>query len=644
MALPIGAVRAQIGLVDKTPSILVPPLPASYYPGAAWGDVDGDGWCDLYVTNYYGPNHLFLNRPAVFSPTTSPPRQLVDSTPAVLMDAMGHGEGAVFADFDNDGDADLYVVNAGGTPNRLFANLGGGAWADVSAGSGVDYAGIGEGCATADFDGDGDLDLFVLNYGATSAGELHRWFKNMGGLVFVDVTTASLALGPAPGGACAFCDYDLDGDVDLFVGNDGAANRLFENRGTLGFVNVTAAVGGAALADAAGGCFGVRWLDYDNDGDFDLYLSNSATFHGTSSTNRLFRNDPGPLGGRVLTLVTSGAEDTGSGMAVTGGDLDRDGTEDLAIANFGPNRVYLHAGSVLPFSMAPATWFSDPVGDTSSSATRCDFDHDGDLDVFFGGTTLFAFENVTTLTTGSITVASPERTVTARFLGDRSAPFEVPRDGHGTRARLLLRGSIVITVPTGGLPRPLQQVDGGSGYAQDAPECFWALPAPHGSLGVDGMQITWANGVAERLNGLPTPSAAALHERLTIHYPAGIATYGALAVASVPLSRSSTTDEFPPAQVGAANFAYAASTLTDGSLALLAVGVTPVSVPTPFGMLLVDPLLVLVAIATDGTAKWPLPLPADPAVAGLTLYSQCFVWDPAGAVRSSPGLSAVIQP
>jgi hypothetical protein len=61
-------------------------------------------------------------------------------------------------------------------------------------------------------------------------------------------------------------------------------------------------------------------------------------------------------------------------------------------------------------------------------------------------------------------------------------------------------------------------------------------------------------------------------------------------------------------------------------------------------MLLVDPLLVLVAIATDGTAKWPLPLPADPAVAGLTLYSQCFAWDPAGAVRSSPGLSAVIQP
>jgi hypothetical protein len=68
MALPIGAVRTQIGLVDKTTSILVPPLPASYYPGAAWGDVDGDGWCDLYVTNYYGPNHLFSEPPGRVHP------------------------------------------------------------------------------------------------------------------------------------------------------------------------------------------------------------------------------------------------------------------------------------------------------------------------------------------------------------------------------------------------------------------------------------------------------------------------------------------------------------------------------------------------------------------------------------------------
>jgi hypothetical protein len=194
------------------------------------------------------------------------------------------------------------------------------------------------------------------------------------------------------------------------------------------------------------------------------------------------------------------------------------------------------------------------------------------------------------------------------------------------------------------LPRALQQVDGGSGYAQDAPECFWALPAPHGSYLVDHLRITWANGVAERLTGLPTPTAPTLNERLTIHYPAGISYYGAVAVATVPLSRSSTTDEFPPAQVGAANFAFAASGLSDGSLAVLAVGFTPVSVPTPFGLLLVDPVLMLVAIATDGVAKWPLPLPADPAAAGATIYCQCFAWDSAGAVRSSAGLSAVIQP
>ncbi|MFY9340991.1 MAG: VCBS repeat-containing protein [Planctomycetota bacterium] len=647
IAFALACAPAQ-GLVDRTALILVPPLGPSYYPGAAWGDVDGDGWDDLYVTNYYGANHLFLNRPAGTVPVGGPTRQLVDSTPAVLMDPAGHGEGCVFADFDNDGDSDLYVVNAGGMPNRLFANLGGGAWANVSAGSGVDHAGIGEGCATADWDGDGDLDLFLLNYGATSAGELSRWYRNVGGLTFVDATPASLTLGPAPGGACAFADYDADGDLDLFVGNDGAANRLFQNNGTLGWANVTATVGGAALADTAGGCFGVRWLDHDRDGDLDLYVSNSATFSGSSATNRLFRNDPSPLlpGARVLTLVSSGAEDTGSGMAVTGGDIDRDGYEDLAIANFGTNKVYLGGpvGTLAPaFAPPPLAWFADPVGDTSSSATRCDFDHDGDLDVFFGGSTLFAFENRSVTTPAGLAVVPP-RTVAVRFRGDRIAPFEVPRDGHGTRARLFVRSPVVTSTLGGTFGRALQQIDGGSGYAQDAPECFWAVPAPYDTPILDRLQVTWANGRSEQLAGLPAPSAATPNQRLVVHYPAGISSYGALAVTSVPLNRSSTNNEFPTAQVGAANFALAASGVPDGAVGILAVGFAPTSVPTPFGTLLVDPVLTLVALAVDGIVKWPLPLPASPAAAGAVIYAQCFVFEPSGAVRTSPGLAAVVQP
>jgi hypothetical protein len=626
------------GLVDATPAVLVPPLPPSYYPGAAWGDANGDGWPDLYVTNYYGPNHLFVNMPGA---APGPARVLVDMTPPVLMDALGHGEGAVFADFDNDGDDDLYVVNAGGTPNKLYANLGG-TWADASAASGAAYAGIGEGCAVADWDLDGDLDLFVLNYGSTPMGETDRWFRNDGGLVFTDVTPMSMMHGPAPGGACAFADYDLDGDPDLFVGNDGAPNRLFENLGAGTFVDMTPMAGGAALADATGGCFGVRWIDHDADGDLDLYVSNSATFHGTSAVNHLFRNDIVPLGTKTFTLVTSGAEDTGSGMAVTGGDLDRDGAEDLALANFGPNKVFLKApaSTLLRFAPAPAAWFTDPFADTSSSATRCDFDRDGDLDVFFGGTVLYAFTNTGL---GPLAIAPSPYTLSVRFRGDRAAPFLVPRDGHGTRAQLVLGSGATTGTPA----RALQQVDGGSGYSQDAPECFWSIPPAAragGATPIHDLRIIWADGRPETLMTLPAPTAAAPHARATVHYPAGISFYGPVSLPSVRLVRSSTGTEFTPAQAGAPEFALAAPELADGTLGLLVVGFAPASIPTPFGTLLVDPLATLGAFAPAGVAKWALPIPADPSWVGATLHMQCFVVEPTGAVRSSPGMAAVIQP
>ncbi len=628
------AAPASAQLVDSTSSILVPPLPPSYYAGAAWGDVDGDGHPDLYVTNYFGPNHLFLNVPG---PLGGPARILVDMTPPVLMDPMGHGEGAVFADFDNDGDQDLYLVNAGGTPNHLFANLGSGMWADVTGPSGTGHPGIGEGCAVADWDKDGDLDLFVMNYGATPAGEADVWYRNEGGLVFTDATHTVMPHGISPGGACAFADYDLDGDPDLFVGNDGAPNHLFENLGGT-FVDATPMAGGSALADAAGGCFGVRWIDFDNDGDLDLYVSNSASFLGTSATNHMFRNNVIPLGSKTFTLVTNGAEDTGSGMSVTGGDLDRDGHEDLAMANFGVSKVYLKGpSSLLRFVTAPSAWFTDPFPtDSSSSATRCDFDRDGDLDVFLGGSVVQVFLNHGG---GAGAVTPSPYTLSVRFLGDRSAPFLVPRDGHGTRARLVLGGPFAPS-------RAMQQVDGGSGYSQDAPECFWSIPTARsgGPAVLDSLDITWADGRFEELMAMPAPTVAAPNQRLQVHYPAGIETYGTVAPTGVRLVRSSTGIEFTPAQAGAPEFALATPELADGSLGLLVIGFARASTATPVGTLLVDPVVVQSALGSGGAARWPLPIPADPSWVGATLHMQSFVMEPAGTVRISQGLSATIQP
>jgi hypothetical protein len=278
--------------------------------GVSWGDFDNDGDLDLYLAKYLGRNRLFRNLGSgVFEDITAPP-----------LDDPGDSRGAPWADFDNDGDLDLYVVNEG-SPNRLIRNEGGGIFVLDDASPALADAGSGVAAAWADYDGDGDQDLYLANYNSAN-----RLFENQGDGTFVDATDGTPLGDAGSAGGVAWGDYDNDGDLDLYLSNKNSANRLFRNDGDGAFTDVTS----QPLDDARWGS-GAAWADVDLDGDLDLYLA----VYGDS--NRLFCNYSTGL---FADATSPQLSESGHSTGVAWGDYDDDGDPDLYVCNANdPNKL-----------------------------------------------------------------------------------------------------------------------------------------------------------------------------------------------------------------------------------------------------------------------------------------------------------------
>ena len=268
------------------------------------------------------------------------------------------GAGAAWVDVDGDGDDDLYAVEATGC-NRLFLNEGSGTFVEVPGAAGADdCAGVAHGVGAADYDNDGDQDLFVTNYGQ------NRLFRNLSvensTLEFSDVTVAAGMNddGGHNSSSAVWGDYDGDGLLDLFVGNHSVfpitmgvscrADHLWHNEGDGTFTDVASATGVGLSGDLGkpGCALAGAWTDYDNDGDLDLIVQND--FGKVNSVgNRLFRNDgPDGTGGWIFSDQSSaaafGIEQAGMGIAI--GDLDRNGFFDYYMADRGSNELMYNNG------------------------------------------------------------------------------------------------------------------------------------------------------------------------------------------------------------------------------------------------------------------------------------------------------------
>jgi len=247
--------------------------------GQAWGDYDRDGWLDLFVTGNRDPSVLYRNN-------GDGSFEVSALTPQVALADVETG-GAVWADYDNDGWLDLYVLNHGA--NTLFHNDGGRGFTDVTERAGVGDAGKGTTATWGDFDGDSYLDLYVVNWSCfpecgdpniTREHDAARdtLYRNRGDGAFEDVTRLldyDLLLGA--GFSASFTDYDNDGDPDIYVVNDQFKNML----GNILWRNDGPGCGGWCFRDvsieAGARTFihgmGLAVGDYDNDLDLDFYFS-----------------------------------------------------------------------------------------------------------------------------------------------------------------------------------------------------------------------------------------------------------------------------------------------------------------------------------------------------------------------------------
>ncbi|MEM1177819.1 MAG: CRTAC1 family protein [Acidobacteriota bacterium] len=483
-----AAAEAQTIHHGPTPAFAAPPgAPSSAHTqapdyfgiGQGWGDLDGDNCPELYVTSGGGANTLWRNGcDGTFD----------DVTPSALAFTDRESAGVAFADYDNDGDLDVYVLHRGA--NSLLRNDGNWVFLDVTATAGVGDPGQGETAAWGDYDEDGDLDLYVVNwyfeYDENSPLNRDGFYRNDGDGTFTDVSswfdTPTLE---RPGFAASFVDYDNDGDLDLYVVNDKTqGNPLWRNNGAgcggWCFEDVSVATG----ADRPAWAMGIAIGDYDNDGDLDFYYSSIAEAvlleNQWSQGNHAF----------IERSIAAGVSPNATSWGTVFFDYDNDGLLDLYLATFNEdpgrtNRLYRNLGDGTFADVSDASGCDD--NRMSMGVAAGDYDGDGWVDLAVGnwGDGFELYRNQ--LGDGP---ASEGGGQWLRVRVEGGGPID--RDGLGTR----------VTLRTDDGRTQLRELRSGSSIgAGEEMVLHFGL----GGASITGLDVLWLDGTAESLP-IPAPN------------------------------------------------------------------------------------------------------------------------------------------
>jgi hypothetical protein len=594
-------------------------IQSQYSGGGAAGDFNRDGWMDFFaVSGGNARDHLYIN---------NGDGTFTDRATAWGMVTVHLGKGATAGDYNDDGWLDLYVTSAGpvgaqaGGHHKLYRNNGNNTFTEVAAAAGVNSTHPtkegGFGSAFGDYDLDGDLDLFVAGF-SSGFTPSSRLFRNDGDGTFTDVTIGINLWGGGSGGVSGFAPRfaDMNGDryPEILLVGDFGTSRLFRNNMDGTFTNVTNAWN--AGQDENG--MGTAFADFNNDGLFDWYVTSIYWPALGWTGNKLYLNTPSA----VLNEVSMASQcfDGGYGWGAVGVDFDHDGWVDIAETN-GDNGTgqFLFEQSYL--------WMSDGDGTFTESALALgldhtgagrgmlnfDYDNDGDQDVVI-------FVNFGTCTLWNNELAGTE-TAWLRVLLDTTSNDDLAPDGYGSVLSATVRSETI-----------WRHLYGGDNM-QSASEL-----SAHFGLGtadvVDELRVEWSNGMVTVLNDV------AVNQTITVSPPEDDGwTRVGLGIGG---------DDGVPQLRGAGQ-------LTAGSRVTLNVTngrpsstlhflFSPFLINAPFkGGVFVPDATFLVDFATDSSgawaigANWPNGLPA-----GTPIWFQGWQQDPSGLLGwiSTNGLRA----
>jgi hypothetical protein len=335
-------VAAAAGIAHSAPRFGTKENNSFAFNGAACGDVNGDGRWDLFLPSD-GRNFLYL---------AQADGSFVETAEGAGLATPDGGTGAVFFDYDNDGDQDLAVGHVddevGGTRLCLYTGDGKGHFRREELGLGAGTQSLATYSLTVlDFDGDGWLDLYACGYGVLAEEHNNSWieatngspnalFRNLGGKAFVDVAEELGVRGNSWSYASAAIDIDDDGDQDLYVANDYGTNRLYVNQYPNGFEDRASEYGITDQGNGMGACFG----DFTGNGSLDLYVSNMSSTAGNRILDRYQGDVPEEIyaslkkaaaGNTIFTRTSAGSFEK---MAKSAGGVGANWAWSPALADF----------------------------------------------------------------------------------------------------------------------------------------------------------------------------------------------------------------------------------------------------------------------------------------------------------------------
>ena len=494
-------------------------LPETLGAGGAFFDADNDGNLDIYLVNsgYWKESSSGDETPSALYRNSGDGTFTDITMTAGVGNSGNYGQGAACADYDNDGDVDLYVTNFG--VNVLYRNNSDGTFTDVTALAGTGDPAWSSSACFLDYNRDGHIDLFVVNYLVYSLdvpylpcgedgiqtychpslfeGAPDTLYRNNGDGTFTDVSHEAGVGGigglfHGKGLGVVSADFNNDGAPDLYVASDDTRNDFFYNNGDGTFSEISLLAGCAySFNGVAQAGMGVATDDYNGDGWLDIFVTNLSY-----ETNALYRNNGDGTFTDVIYEAHLGKESylfVGFGTGFF--DADNDGWRDIFIANGHiidniedthgvltyrqPDQIFRNQGdgTFQEVSASAGDYFQSTA--VSRGALFGDYDNDGDIDM------------LVTQSNGPVTLLRNETETQHNWIRIKTVGVISSRDGTGTR----------VTLTAGGHTQ-IQEINRGASYLSSHDGRL------HFGLGVhttvDRLEVRWQSGVVQVFENLLT--------------------------------------------------------------------------------------------------------------------------------------------